>query len=195
AGGAAAGRGLGCTQGLCRVLPAGARASAAGHGDGLGRDGGAGSHRRAVHRAGGCAQGLGVAAFRSADAAGFQRPAAVPQLVRGTSPGQAPDPGGRGLPCLPARGAGAHQATGNALRYGSVPRHPQPCFNKGRLPAPLGPATIHTGNTIMALVLILAALIVFIVLVTTKLKLHPFLALLSAALLAGLAYQLPLLEI
>src|SRR5690554_8048205 len=47
----------------------------------------------------------------------------------------------------------------------------------------------------MALVLILAALIVFIVLVTTKLKLHPFLALLGAALIAGFAYQLPTLEI
>ena len=47
----------------------------------------------------------------------------------------------------------------------------------------------------MGLVLILAALIVFIVLATTKLKLHPFLALLAAALLAGLAYQLPPLEI
>lgn len=47
----------------------------------------------------------------------------------------------------------------------------------------------------MALVMILVALIVFIVLATTKLKLHPFLALLGAALLAGLAYQLPLLEI
>lgn len=47
----------------------------------------------------------------------------------------------------------------------------------------------------MGLVLILAVLIVFIVLATTKLKLHPFLALLTAALLAGLAYQLPPLEI
>ena len=47
----------------------------------------------------------------------------------------------------------------------------------------------------MGLVLILAVLIVFIVLATTKLKLHPFLALLAAALLAGLAYQLPPLEI
>lgn len=47
----------------------------------------------------------------------------------------------------------------------------------------------------MGLVLILAALIVFIVLATTKFKLHPFLALLAAALLAGLAYQLPMLEI
>src|SRR5690606_35160901 len=84
---------------------------------------------------------------------------------------------------------------GSALRLGSFPRYPQLCLKKCRLPEPLGPATIHTGNTIMALVLILAALIVLIVLVTTKLKLHPFLALLSAALLAGLAYQLPLLEI
>ena len=47
----------------------------------------------------------------------------------------------------------------------------------------------------MGLVLNLAVLIVFIVLATTKLKLHPFLALLAAALLAGLAYQLPPLEI
>ena len=47
----------------------------------------------------------------------------------------------------------------------------------------------------MTLVLILAALIVFIVLATTKLKIHPFLALLAAALLAGFAYQLPTLEI
>lgn len=47
----------------------------------------------------------------------------------------------------------------------------------------------------MGLVLILIALIVFIVLATTRLKLHPFLALLGAALLAGFAYQLPTLEI
>ena len=47
----------------------------------------------------------------------------------------------------------------------------------------------------MGLVLILAVLIAFIVVATTKLKLHPFLALLAAALLAGLAYQLPPLEI
>ena len=43
----------------------------------------------------------------------------------------------------------------------------------------------------MALVLILVALIAFIVLSTTRLKLHPFLALLAAALIAGFAYQLP----
>ncbi|PZP23680.1 MULTISPECIES: GntP family permease [Pseudomonas] len=43
----------------------------------------------------------------------------------------------------------------------------------------------------MGLVLILVALIVFIVLATTRLKLHPFLALLGAALIAGFAYQLP----
>lgn len=47
----------------------------------------------------------------------------------------------------------------------------------------------------MGLVLILAALVAFIVLATTRLKLHPFLALLGAALLAGFAYQLPTLEI
>ena len=47
----------------------------------------------------------------------------------------------------------------------------------------------------MGLVLILVALIVFIVLATTRYKLHPFLALLGAALLAGFAYQLPTLEI
>lgn len=47
----------------------------------------------------------------------------------------------------------------------------------------------------MGLVLILVALIVFIVLATTRFKLHPFLALLGAALLAGFAYQLPTLEI
>lgn len=47
----------------------------------------------------------------------------------------------------------------------------------------------------MGLVLILIALIVFIVLATTRFKLHPFLALLGAALLAGFAYQLPTLEI
>ncbi|WGK61649.1 GntP family permease [Halopseudomonas sp. SMJS2] len=47
----------------------------------------------------------------------------------------------------------------------------------------------------MGLVLILIALIVFIVLATTRFKLHPFLALLGAALLAGFAYQLPVLEI
>ncbi|SHK99092.1 GntP family permease [Phytopseudomonas punonensis] len=43
----------------------------------------------------------------------------------------------------------------------------------------------------MALVLILVALIAFIVVSTTRLKLHPFLALLAAALIAGFAYQLP----
>ncbi|WP_193074547.1 GntP family permease [Pseudomonas sp. FME51] len=47
----------------------------------------------------------------------------------------------------------------------------------------------------MGLVLILVALVVFIVLATTRFKLHPFLALLGAALLAGFAYQLPTLEI
>ena len=47
----------------------------------------------------------------------------------------------------------------------------------------------------MGLVLILFALIAFIVVATTKLKLHPFLALLAAALIAGFAYQLPTLEI
>src|SRR5690606_6371899 len=47
----------------------------------------------------------------------------------------------------------------------------------------------------MGLVLILIALIVFIVMATTRWKLHPFLALLGAALLAGFAYQLPTLEI
>jgi len=44
---------------------------------------------------------------------------------------------------------------------------------------------------VMGLVLILVALIAFIVLATTRLKLHPFLALLGAALIAGFAYQLP----
>lgn len=43
----------------------------------------------------------------------------------------------------------------------------------------------------MLLVLILVALIAFIVLSTTRLKLHPFLALLAAALIAGFAYQVP----
>lgn len=47
----------------------------------------------------------------------------------------------------------------------------------------------------MGLVLILVALVVFIVLATTRLKLHPFLALLAAALLAGFAYQVPALDI
>ncbi|HLV19115.1 MAG TPA: GntP family permease [Pseudomonas sp.] len=47
----------------------------------------------------------------------------------------------------------------------------------------------------MLLVLILAALIVFIVLATTRLKLHPFLALLAAAFLGGFAYRLPAGEI
>ncbi|NQD91574.1 GntP family permease [Pseudomonas sp. CrR25] len=47
----------------------------------------------------------------------------------------------------------------------------------------------------MVLVLILVALIAFIVLSTTRLKLHPFLALLAAALLAGFAYQVPAGEI
>ncbi|HWV08714.1 MAG TPA: GntP family permease [Pseudomonas sp.] len=43
----------------------------------------------------------------------------------------------------------------------------------------------------MLLVLILVALIAFIVLSTTRLKLHPFLALLAAAFIAGFAYQVP----
>ncbi|OWJ90092.1 gluconate transporter [Pseudomonas sp. A46] len=47
----------------------------------------------------------------------------------------------------------------------------------------------------MVLVLILAALIAFIVLSTTRLKLHPFLALLAAAFIAGFAYQVPSGEI
>jgi GntP family gluconate:H+ symporter len=47
----------------------------------------------------------------------------------------------------------------------------------------------------MGLVLILVALIAFIVLSTTRLKLHPFLALLGAAIIAGFAYQLPASEI
>lgn len=47
----------------------------------------------------------------------------------------------------------------------------------------------------MLLVLILVALIAFIVLTTTRLKLHPFLALLGAAFIAGFAYQLPGAEI
>jgi GntP family gluconate:H+ symporter len=47
----------------------------------------------------------------------------------------------------------------------------------------------------MGLVLILVGLIVFIVLATTRLKLHPFLALLAAAFIAGFAYQLPSAEI
>ena len=47
----------------------------------------------------------------------------------------------------------------------------------------------------MLLVLILVARIAFIVLSTTRLKLHPFLALLAAAFIAGFAYQLPSAEI
>lgn len=47
----------------------------------------------------------------------------------------------------------------------------------------------------MTLILILALLIAFIVLSTTKLKLHPFLALLGAAFIGGFAYQLPTNEI
>ncbi|WP_339510773.1 GntP family permease [Pseudomonas sp. RL_15y_Pfl2_60] len=47
----------------------------------------------------------------------------------------------------------------------------------------------------MVLVLILIALIAFIVLSTTRLKLHPFLSLLAAALIAGFAYQVPVGDI
>lgn len=47
----------------------------------------------------------------------------------------------------------------------------------------------------MYLVVILALLIVVIVLATTKLRLHPFLALLGAAFLGGFLYQVPLLDI
>lgn len=47
----------------------------------------------------------------------------------------------------------------------------------------------------MYLVGILAILIALIVLATTKLKLHPFLALLGAAFIGGFMYQVPLLDI
>src|SRR5690554_3119125 len=47
----------------------------------------------------------------------------------------------------------------------------------------------------MGLVLILIALIAFIVYSTVRWKLHPFLALLAAAILAGFAYQVPAGEI
>lgn len=47
----------------------------------------------------------------------------------------------------------------------------------------------------MGLVIILVALIVFIVLATTRFRIHPFLALLGAAFLAGFAYQVPTGEI
>ena len=47
----------------------------------------------------------------------------------------------------------------------------------------------------MSLVLILVLLVACIVYSTASLKLHPFLALLGAALLGGFAYQMPLLEI
>jgi len=47
----------------------------------------------------------------------------------------------------------------------------------------------------MYLVAILAILIALIVLATTKLKLHPFLALLAAAFIGGFMYQVPLLDI
>ena len=47
----------------------------------------------------------------------------------------------------------------------------------------------------MSLVVILALLIALIVLATTKLRLHPFLALLGAAFLGGFMYQVPLLDI
>ncbi|MGV8340626.1 GntT/GntP/DsdX family permease, partial [Pseudomonas aeruginosa] len=45
------------------------------------------------------------------------------------------------------------------------------------------------------LVLILLSVIALSVLSTTRLKLHPFLALLAAALIAGFAYQVPTAEI
>ena len=47
----------------------------------------------------------------------------------------------------------------------------------------------------MWLVLILLVLIAFIVYSTVSWKLHPFLALLAAAILAGFAYQVPVGEI
>jgi GntP family gluconate:H+ symporter len=47
----------------------------------------------------------------------------------------------------------------------------------------------------MSLVIILMVLIAFIVVATTRFKLHPFLALLFAAFLAGFAYQVPLGDI
>lgn len=47
----------------------------------------------------------------------------------------------------------------------------------------------------MTLVLILLGLIAFIVLATTWLKLHPFLALLAAALIGGIAYGLPVTDL
>jgi len=63
-----------------------------------------------------------------------------------------------------------------------------PCFLKG------SGGAVRKGLN-MALVLILLLLVACIVFSTTKLKLHPFLALLGAALLGGFAYQMPLLEI
>lgn len=47
----------------------------------------------------------------------------------------------------------------------------------------------------MTLIAILLALIAFIVFATSKLKLHPFLALLAAALVAGVAYGMPLTDV
>ncbi len=47
----------------------------------------------------------------------------------------------------------------------------------------------------MSLVLILVAVIAFIVITTSKLKIHPFLALLLAAFIAAFAYGLPLISI
>ncbi|QYU68944.1 GntP family permease [Leptolyngbya sp. 15MV] len=47
----------------------------------------------------------------------------------------------------------------------------------------------------MTLVLILVALVAFIVLATARWKLHPFLALLAAALIGGAAYGLPLADL
>jgi gluconate:H+ symporter, GntP family len=47
----------------------------------------------------------------------------------------------------------------------------------------------------MILLAILIALIAYIVLATSKLKLHPFLALLSAAVFAGIAYGMPLTDV
>jgi len=44
----------------------------------------------------------------------------------------------------------------------------------------------------MSLVLILIAIIAFIVIATSKFKLHPFLTLLIAAFLTAFAYQLPI---
>src|SRR5690606_27188735 len=68
-----------------------------------------------------------------------------------------------------------------------------PCFSScSSIYSALPKYSDNTNGAHMSLILILLAVIVFIVLATSKFKVHPFLALLAAAFIAAFAYRLPL---